>query len=54
MAALGYVVNECKSDLQTLCRAISAGQGRLLKCLEKNDAKVSIRCKQALKDVGMK
>jgi hypothetical protein len=27
---------------------------RLLKCLEKNDAKVSGRCKQAIQDVGKK
>lgn len=54
VAALGYVVNECKADLETLCSGVPAGKGRLLNCLEKNDAKVSGRCKQALKDVGMK
>jgi hypothetical protein len=29
-------------------------KGRLLQCLEKNDKKVSGRCKQALKEVGLK
>jgi hypothetical protein len=54
VAALGYVVNECKDDLGNLCSGVPAGQGRLLDCLEKNDSKVSQRCKQARKDVGLK
>ena len=53
VAGLSYVVNECKDDLQTLCKGVPAGEGRLLKCLEKNEAKVSGRCKQAIKDVGI-
>ena len=54
VAALSYVVNECKDDLQKLCSGVPAGQGRLLNCLEKNDSQVSGRCKQALKDTGLK
>jgi len=54
VAALSYVVNECKDDLQTHCSNVQAGEGRLHKCLEKNDVKVSERCKQAQKDVGLK
>jgi hypothetical protein len=54
VAALGYVINECRDDLETLCSGVPAGQGRLLKCLEKNDAKVSGRCKQAIQDVVKK
>ena len=54
VAALSYVVNECKDDLQKLCSGVPAGQGRLLNCLEKNDSQVSGRCRQALKDVGLK
>jgi len=53
VAALGYVANECRDDLSRLCGSVMAGEGRLLECLEKNDAKVSGRCKQALKDVGL-
>jgi hypothetical protein len=52
--ALAYVANECGPDLDRLCSDVAAGQGRLLKCLEKNDPKVSDRCKQALKDVGLR
>ena len=54
VAALSYAVNECSSDLRTFCQGVQAGEGRLLECLQKNDAKVSKRCKQARKDVGMK
>ena len=54
VAALSYVVNECKDDLEKLCSNVPAGQGRLLDCLQKNDSQVSGRCKQGLKDVGLK
>jgi hypothetical protein len=54
VAALSYVVNECSSDLKQYCAGVAAGQGRLLECIQKNEAKVSNRCKQAVKDVGLK
>ncbi len=54
VAALSYVVNECSSDLRQYCSGVAAGEGRLQQCLQKNDAKVSARCKQARKDVGLK
>lgn len=54
VAALSYVANECEADLAANCAGVRAGEGRLLQCLEKNDAKVSKRCKDALKDVGLK
>jgi hypothetical protein len=54
VAALSYVAKECEADLAANCRGVQAGEGRLLQCLEKNDAKVSKRCKGALKDVGLK
>jgi hypothetical protein len=54
VAALSYVVNECSSDLKQYCAGVAAGEGRLLQCLQKNDDKVSKRCKQARKDVGLK
>jgi hypothetical protein len=52
--AVAYTVNECRVDLKTYCSDIKPGEGRLLKCIEKNDAKVSKRCKQALKETGLK
>jgi hypothetical protein len=54
VAALSYVANECEADLKAHCAGVRAGEGRLLQCLEKNEAKVSTRCKGALKDVGLK
>jgi hypothetical protein len=54
VAALSYVANECDADLEKYCASISPGGGRLLDCLEKHDKKISGRCKQAIKDVGLK
>jgi hypothetical protein len=54
VAALGYVVNECADDLDKHCSAVAAGEGRLLDCIEKNENKVSSRCKDAMKEVGLK
>ncbi|MEN6373929.1 MAG: cysteine rich repeat-containing protein [Smithella sp.] len=52
--ALNYVANECRDDLKTYCSAVRPGEGRLLDCIEKNKKKVSSRCTQAVKDVGLK
>ena len=54
VAALSYVANECDADLEKYCGSIAPGEGRLLECLEKHDKQVSGRCKQAIKDVGLK
>ena len=54
VAALAYVVNECGDDLDEHCSNVAAGEGRLLACIEKNDKKVSSRCRDALKEVGLK
>ena len=54
VSALSYAVNECRDDLKAYCANIKPGEGRLLQCLDKNTAKVSGRCKQALKDTGLK
>ncbi len=52
--AVAYAANECRDDLTKFCSDIKPGEGRVLQCLDKNDAKVSKRCKQALKDTGLK
>jgi hypothetical protein len=54
VAALSYAANECEDDLDKYCQGVQAGEGRLLECIDKNETKVSSRCKQALKDVGLK
>ena len=52
--ALAYAANECRDDLTKFCSDIKPGGGRLMQCIDKNDANVSKRCKQALKDTGLK
>ncbi len=54
LTALTYVANECRDDLEKFCSNIKPGEGRLLQCMDKNNAKVSNRCKQAMKDTGLK
>ena len=54
VAALSYIANECDEDLDKNCSEVAPGEGRLLGCLEKHDKQVSGRCKQAVKDVGLK
>jgi len=54
VAALSYVVNECRGDLEQHCAGVKAGKGRLLACLKKNDTQVTDRCKQAIKDVDLR
>jgi len=54
VAALSYVANECDEDLDKYCGAVAPGEGRLLDCLNKKSQQLTKRCKQALKDVGLK
>jgi hypothetical protein len=54
VASLSYAAAECDDDLEKYCANVDVGGGRLLACLDKNEKKVSGRCKQALKDVGLK
>lgn len=53
VSALSYVINECSADIDANCAGVEAGEGRIMECLEKNDDKVSGRCKGALKAVGL-
>ena len=54
VAALTFVANECGADLKTHCASVATGEGRLLACLKQNESQVSQRCKQAVKDVGLR
>ena len=54
VAALSYVANECDEDLDKYCSAVAPDEGRLLDCLEKKKKELTNRCKQALKDLGLK
>jgi len=52
--ALAYVAEECGDDMDKYCAEVPTGEGRLLDCLEKNEKNINSRCKDALKDTGMK
>jgi hypothetical protein len=54
ITGLKYAANECRDDLKAFCADIKPGEGRLIQCIDKNAAKVSKRCTQALKDSGIK
>ena len=54
VAALTYIANECRDDIRTYCSAIRPGGGRILRCLESNEDKISDRCMRAAKDVGLR
>lgn len=54
IAALSFLVNECADDLNTFCKGVEAGEGRLLTCLDNNAKDVSARCKDAIAEVGSK
>jgi hypothetical protein len=54
IAALAYLINECRTDADTFCAGVKAGEGRILECMKKNEAVLSPRCTQAFKDVSTK
>jgi hypothetical protein len=54
VAALKFAAGECKEDLQKYCADVKPGQGRGLACIDKNEKSVSQRCKDALKQTGLK
>jgi Cysteine rich repeat len=51
--AIKYVAMECKADLDKHCGDIAIGDGRIAKCLQKNQETLAPDCKQALKDTQM-
>jgi hypothetical protein len=52
--ALTYTANECREDIKSYCSNVKPGEGRILDCLDKKKETLSDRCKQAMKDVGLK
>ena len=54
LGSLTYTDNECRNDLMNYCADVRPGEGRLLDCLKKNEAKVSARCKTELAEVGLR
>jgi hypothetical protein len=52
--ALKYAATECKDDLLKYCGNVKVGQGRVKACLDKNEKSLSDKCKNALKQTGLK
>ncbi len=48
--AIAYVANQCETDIETHCRDVAMGEGRILMCLSENKAEVSDACNQAVSD----
>ena len=51
-AAVPYVFQQCRADAAALCPGVKAGDGRIIGCLKKNEAKVGKPCKTAILDVS--
>jgi len=48
--AIAYVASQCATDIETHCSDVAMGEGRILVCLEENEAEVSDTCNQAISD----
>jgi len=52
--ALKFAATECKEDLLKYCGNVQVGNGRVKACLDKNEKSLSDKCKDALKQTGIK
>ena len=43
------IARECKSEVELLCKGVRPGGQRMVNCLKKNTAELSIPCSAALK-----
>jgi hypothetical protein len=53
-AAVRFVAEECRGDIEDHCATVERGEGRVLACLERNETQVSERCIDALQEVGLR
>ncbi|MDQ0563331.1 hypothetical protein QO004_005140 [Rhizobium mesoamericanum] len=49
--AVTKLADDCGADIQTLCKGLNLGGGRIADCLQQNAAKVSPTCKSSLSTV---
>ena len=49
--AIEYVAVSCETEIETLCKDVALGEGRILECLVENEAAVGETCKKAVADV---
>lgn len=53
LAAIEYSVKACEQDADRFCLAVKPGEGRIVRCLRENEAKISQSCVTALKETGL-
>lgn len=51
-AAIEYSLQACEADADKHCLDVEPGEGRLVRCIKNNEAKVSSECVTALKETG--
>ncbi len=52
--ALKFAAAECKDDLLKYCGDVQVGNGRVKACLDKHEKSLSDKCKDALKQTGIR
>ena len=52
-AAIDYSVESCEADADKYCLNVKPGEGRMVGCIKKHEAKVSKECVTALKETGL-
>ena len=53
MMAIDYSIRSCQLDADTYCMDVELGEGRLVKCLRKNEELLAPTCITALKETGI-
>lgn len=53
MIAIDYSIKACEADADKYCLNVEAGEGRIVSCLKKNEAKLKKECSSALKETGL-
>ena len=53
MMAIDYSIKACEADADKYCLDVEPGEGRIVNCLRKNEAKLNKQCTAALKETGL-
>ena len=53
MMAIDYSIQSCETDADKYCLDVEPGEGRIVSCLKKNEAKLDAQCTAALKETGL-
>ena len=53
LIAIDYSIKACEADADKYCLDVEAGEGRIVSCLKKNEARLAKECTTALKETGI-